>query len=217
MRHLLRTAAAAALALASAVPAALAADPQGNYIVRGIGARPCADYLKAVDTSADAVRPYLSWMEGYLSAINRLQANTFDVSPITSAAVVGQMVRNFCTTQKTLRLETALAQLMNSLHPYRVSAQSQLVEVTVGDANAQIRQSTLLWMQQKMKEQGHFAGTPDGLYGAATQAALTAYQKANNIKETGVPDAATLAHFIQRDSQARAGTPAGAAGTGAKR
>jgi peptidoglycan hydrolase-like protein with peptidoglycan-binding domain len=57
-----------------------------------------------------------------------------------------------------------------------------------------------MWMQQKMKEQGHFKGTPDGLYGAGTKDALVAYQKANKIAETGVPDSTTLAHFIQKET-----------------
>ena len=83
-----------ALLAVAGIPAAQASDPAGNYIVRGIGARPCSDYLKAVGQSPEAVSPYLSWMEGYLTGINRLQPETFDVSPVTSAAVVAQLVVN---------------------------------------------------------------------------------------------------------------------------
>jgi hypothetical protein len=207
MKNIFRTTAAAALLVAMAAGQAHASDPKGNYIVRGIGARPCSDYIKAVNTSADDVRPYLSWMEGYLTGINRLQAKTFDVSPVTSAALVGHMVRNYCSTQPELRFETAVAQLMNFFDPYKVPEQSQLVEVTVGDANAAIRQSTLKWMQTQMKAQGFFAGEPDGLYGASTKAALVAYQKANKIPETGVPDAPTLVQFVQKDSEAKGKKP----------
>ena len=207
MNTILRTTAAAALLVTLAAGQAHASDPKGNYIVRGIGARPCSDYIKAVGTSADDVRPYLSWMEGYLTGINRLQPKTFDVSPVTSAALVGQMVRNFCNTQPTLRFETAVAQLMNFFDDYKVPDQSQLVEVTVGDANAAIRQSSLKWVQAQLKAQGFFTGEPDGLYGASTKTALVAYQKANKIPETGVPDAPTLVHFIQKDTEAKGKKP----------
>jgi peptidoglycan hydrolase-like protein with peptidoglycan-binding domain len=207
MHHIFRTTAAAALLVTLAAGHAHAADPKGNYIVRGIGARPCSDYIKAVGASADQVRPYLSWMEGYLTGINRLQAKTFDVSPVTSAALVGHMVRNFCSTQPELRFETAVAQLMNFFDDYKVPDQSQLVEVTVGDANAAIRQSTLKWMQAQMKAAGFFVGEPDGLYGNSTKTALVAYQKANKIPETGVPDSATLVHFVQKDTEAKAKKP----------
>ncbi|MEN3975876.1 peptidoglycan-binding domain-containing protein [Emcibacter sp. SYSU 3D8] len=217
MKRFLRTTAAARVSAVLALAAmaftgtvsldAHAADSKGNYIVRGIGARPCSDYMAAVGKSATDVMPYMSWMEGYLTGINRLQAQTFDVSPVTEAAIVGQMVRNYCTTQPTLRFETAVAQLMNFFAPYKVTAQSQLVEVTVGDARAALRQSTLKWMQEKLKAQGQFTGTPDGLYGNTTKTALIAFQKAAKIPETGVPDARTLVQFIQNEAQAQGAKP----------
>ncbi|MEN3951744.1 peptidoglycan-binding domain-containing protein [Iodidimonas sp. SYSU 1G8] len=197
------TAAALLMVVAMTGQQAMAADAKGNYIVRGVGARPCSDFLKAVGGTAEDVRPFLSWMDGYLSGLNALQAQTYDVAPFTSAAVIGQMVRNYCNLQPSFRFETAVLELMKVLGPYRVPVQSQLVEVTVGDANAALRQSTLMWMQQKMKEQGFFKGTPDGLYGAGTKDALVAYQKANKIAETGVPDSTTLAHFIQKETGAK--------------
>ena len=204
MNSFIRTTAAAALLVAAmAAQAAHASDSKGNYIVRGIGARPCSDFMAAVDKSAQDVMPYMSWMEGYLTGINRLQAQTFDVSPVTEAAVVGQMVRNYCMTQPALRFETAVAQLMNFFAPYKVTEQSQLVEVTVGDARAALRQSTLKWMQEKMKAQGMFQGTPDGLYGAGSREALLAFQKSAGIPETGVPDARTLVAFIQKEDAAK--------------
>ncbi|MFA5712071.1 peptidoglycan-binding protein [Mycolicibacterium sp.] len=186
-----------ALAVFSLPAAASAGDAEGSYIVRGIGARPCADYVQAVSTSPEAVKPFVSWMEGYLSGLNRLQPETFDITPLTSSAVVGQLVRNHCAANGTLRFETAVAQLMEAMSAYKVSAKSQLIEMTLGDAQAAVRQSTLLWMQQHMKEQGLFRGTPDGLFGADSRQAFLAYQKKHKLKETGVPDATTLVHFMQ--------------------
>ncbi len=203
MNRFLRTTAAAALIIgAMAAQSAQASDPKGNYIVRGIGARPCSDFMAAVSKSAQEALPYVYWMEGYLTGINRLQPQTFDVSPVTEAAIVSQMVRNYCSAQPTLRFETAIAQLMNFFAPYKVAEQSQLVEVTVGDARAALRQSTLKWMQEKMKAQGLFAGNPDGLYGSTTKDALLKFQKAAKIPETGVPDARTLVTFIQKEAEA---------------
>jgi hypothetical protein len=208
MKNVLRTSAVAALLIAAlATSDAHASDPKGNYIVRGIGARPCSDYMAAVGKTAQDVVPYISWMEGYLTGINRLQPQTFDVSPVTEAAIVGQMVRNYCSTQPTLRFETAVAQLMNFFAPYKVPEQSQLVEVTVGDGRAALRQSTLKWMQERLKAQGLFTGTPDGLYGVSTKTALMAFQKANKIPETGVPDARTLVAFIQKETESKGAKP----------
>lgn len=190
------------LIAAATASSASAGDANGNYIVRGIGARACADYLKAADTSPGEVRPYLFWMEGYLSGLNRLQPQTVDVSPVVDTAPIGLIVKNYCQTNPQLKFETAIARIMKYLSPYRIEAQSQMVQVTLGDATAAIRQSTLKWMQGQLQAQGLMKAAPDGLFGAPTREALVAYQKANKLKETGVPDVDTLTLMIQKASAA---------------
>ncbi|MBI1180331.1 MAG: hypothetical protein GC201_07215 [Alphaproteobacteria bacterium] len=92
--------------------------------------------------------------------------------------------------------ETAIGKLTVVLRPYKINQESQLVEITVGDANAAVRQATLKWVQKKLKERGLFKGEPDGLYGTSTREALTAFQKQMKIPETGVPDDRTLLLFM---------------------
>ncbi len=180
---------------------AKAGDASGNYILRGIGAQSCQSFVTAEQTSVEAVRPYVNWMEGYISGINRFQPETFDAAPIISSANVGALVRNLCQLQPDIRFETAVARLMNFFIPYRITAQSQLIEMNVGGADAALRQQTMQWMQEKLAEEGLFAGEANGLFGSDTRAALSAYQQARELPVTGVPDALTIMRFIQEDVQ----------------
>ena len=176
-------------------------DASGNYILRGVGAHACQDFINAEQTGADAVRPYVNWMEGYISGINRFQEETFDAAPVISSSNVGALARNLCRLEPEIRFETAVARLMQFFQPYRITQQSQLIELTVGDTSAAVRQQTLQWMQQKMADEGIFTGEANGLFGSDTRAALSAYQQARELNITGVPDAATIMMFIQDDMQ----------------
>jgi hypothetical protein len=197
MKTTIRTTAAAAILLALAGHAAQASDKDGDYIVRGIGAMQCKEYVQSVDgKNVDQVRSFLSWMDGYLTGVNAVQASTYDVSPITSTALMGQYVLHICRAEPTLLFETAIGQLTRVLKPYKIDESSQLVEITVGDANAAIRQATLIWIQKKLKERGLYKGEPDGLYTAATREALNAFQEQMKIPQTGVPDDRTMLLFM---------------------
>ena len=48
-------------------------------------------------------------------------------------------------------------------------------------------------VQSLLNAGGFEAGTPDGVWGEGSRSAMSAYQKANGLEETGIPDPATLA------------------------
>ncbi|MBQ4168858.1 MAG: peptidoglycan-binding protein, partial [Bacteroidales bacterium] len=47
-------------------------------------------------------------------------------------------------------------------------------------------------MQEFLKEQGFFKGTPSPTYGPATKKAVQQFQKANGLQETGIADSETI-------------------------
>lgn len=185
---------------------AAAADGKGNYIVRGIGAQPCTAYLDVVKTNdAKAIGPFIDWMEGYITAANAFTAGTYDASPVIPPGNMGALLRNVCSNNQNTRLETALRGLLQQLAPYKVAAETGRVEVTKGDHTAVIRQSTLRWMQDVLKQKGLYSGASDGQIGPQVHEALGAYQKSKGLPVTAVPDGATVAAMIQDDVAAKAG------------
>ena len=55
-------------------------------------------------------------------------------------------------------------------------------------------------LQQALKALGYFEGSSDGAYGEATEAAVSRFQLANGLKETGIADSAVFLRIY-------AGTP----------
>jgi len=204
MKHARKMAAALCLTASFATGVAQADDGNGNYILRGVGAQSCKSFVEAEQTSPEAVSPYVNWMEGYISGLNRFQHETFDAAPVIASSNVGALVRNLCSVEPDIRFETAIARLMAFFKPYRIQNQSQLIEMTVGDASAAVRQETLRWMQEKLTEKGLFSGDINGLFGSDTRSALSAYQQAQGLNVTGVPDTRTIMRFIQEDVQPQA-------------
>ena len=63
---------------------------------------------------------------------------------------------------------------------------SDYITLRVGDSGEPVK-----LLQQALKKHKYFTGTVDGKYGQSTYDAVLAFQKANNLRQTGVANAAT--------------------------
>ncbi len=61
-----------------------------------------------------------------------------------------------------------------------------------GQSAVPMTEVVILEIQQKLNDQGHSVGTPDGKMGPSTQKAISDFQKAKGIPQTGQPDQQTL-------------------------
>src|SRR5688572_4084413 len=129
LHSIVRTVVLACLGWMSCLSGALAADGQGTYVVRGLGAQPCSEYVKAVQGGQNSSHDYLVWLEGYLSAINKLTPDTFESLPVVAIGHTGSIIYGSCVKQPKVRLELVVDAVLRSFFPYRVKADSQLVEV----------------------------------------------------------------------------------------
>jgi hypothetical protein len=187
--------AAAAIALMSQAPAQ-AADAKGNFALRGVGSQTCKEMLGELE-KAPAMAPITaSWLLGYMSATNRYEPNTFDISPVTDPQAMFNVLVGLCKAHPDARVQTVANDTLAALGKARVKAESPIVDAKSGSATAQIRQETLLLVQQKLNERGFLKTKPDGTYGAQTEAAVKSFQTAEKLPLTGVPDAPTVIRLL---------------------
>lgn len=194
-----RLAVTASCLMASSV--ALAADAEGDYVVRGMGAHSCADFVARVPSNPAYTQASLVWVEGYLTAHNRLMTKTFDVSFLNETSEVAALVLNACKSRADVRLESILGGIIAALHTSRVETNSPLVEFKDADTKVVLRQSTVKDLQKALKKGGFYRLGIDGLSGPGTMKALSKYQKANGLKVSGLPDADTLIKLFITDQQ----------------
>lgn len=204
MRHV--TAFSMAL-LASVSTTAQAADSGGQFAVRGIGSYDCKTVLGQFNSEDEATRNearqiYTAWISGYLTATNRLSADTFDSFPAVYDSPVLALVLGHCSKNPELMFEQALAGLAAALQPMRVVSQSPLAEAA--DDRLVLRQETVRKVQQKLIDMGLLEGKADGVFGKASEQALRAFQEKHpDSGKDGILDLAAVAIVLsQPDAKA---------------
>lgn len=177
--------------------AVYAADEKGNFVVRGMGTRTCKEFVGAVDQGEGPSHDYMVWMEGYFTSLNKTTPNTFDVLPVVAIGHTASIVYGSCKGTPDSKFENVVSAVVRTFAPYRVKAQSRLVEVSVGDVYAAVRQETMVFIQNALAKEGLYKGKPDGLFSPDLQRALLTYQGSKNLPKTGAPDAPTLLYLIK--------------------
>jgi peptidoglycan hydrolase-like protein with peptidoglycan-binding domain len=176
--------------------AALAADAEGRFALRGFGAERCSDAQAQLEADQGAAANGLSWLLGYMTAINRAQSGTFDVSPITDGNAMLQLVVGLCQQNPDSLVETVAYDLLRTLAVARVESHSPLVETRANGDVAEVRSETLVAMQNRLREMGHLSGSADGIFGPQTRNAIRAFQRSQDMAATGIADSVTILRLL---------------------
>jgi hypothetical protein len=179
-------------ALAVLAGSASAGTRDGRFGVEYTGRTTCEAFLKAqAARSADYGR-YLGFVEGYLTAANRYEPNTFDVAPWQDPRAFGLMLMNHCRRDPKEMLLAAAQKMVVALLPRRLTEFSPLYEVGHGQVRVEVYEAVLRNVQTELAKKGHYAGKVDGKYSTELRSALEAYQTSARLTPTGVPDQPTL-------------------------
>lgn len=186
---------AAAIALMPAV--AFAADSHHDFAVRGIGALQCSGYLnfdeKSVVYRNMAVE---NWLLGYLSAENRLTPDTYDIMALQDPAVFPNAIAVLCKDNPKLTVESVVASLVTQLEPIKVGRNSPILELSAGKYKTAIRQSTLMLVENALREKKYYRGRDEGKFNPELQHALEKFQKEQSLPVTGLPDSDTIVRLL---------------------
>ncbi|MEO8558167.1 MAG: peptidoglycan-binding domain-containing protein [Rhodospirillales bacterium] len=175
---------------------AQAADTKGNFALRGIGSQSCQALLDELQKAPGNAVVAASWVLGYMSATNRYEPDTFDISPVTDAQSIFNVVIGLCKAHPTVRVQTILSDTLAALGKARIKTDSPMVDTKSGTTVASVRTETLVLVQKKLAERGLLKAKADGAYGAQTEAAVKDFQKAEKLPITGVVDSATVIRLL---------------------
>lgn len=171
---------------------AQAADEAENFAVKGAGLARCVDYIEARQSNAPAFYQFGGWINGYLTALNQLKPETYDLAPWQSSDLLAGVILRNCRENPEKRFINTVATMVASLNAQRLLTKSPLVEAHAGETRIRVYQELLRRTQEKLAENGLYQGEPNGLFDQQTEDGLRAYQKAGRLTETGLPDQATL-------------------------
>lgn len=184
-----------AMALVAALLArpAVAEDSNHQFAVEGGGRATCQAFLNArKDEASPEYKRLIGFVEGYLTAANRYEPNTFDLSPWHNEAAFGLILEKHCEDNLEETLVGSLQKLAISFRPIRIARFSRMFEVGYGEHKALVYETIMQRAQAFLQARGLYSGKQDGAYSPAMREALKRFQEQQKLPATGVPDSATL-------------------------
>lgn len=193
-----RAAFVAALYASAQVGAAVAADGDGRYAVDGAGRTACSNFIAARAAAADgeaaagAYRVYAGWIEGYVTAFNHFQSDTFDLTPWQTVELLGAKLAQFCEGQPETQFNDALNLLAQSLYGDRLKEASPVVQLRASGQAVAMYKAMLPRLHAALVAADTDPGPATDQFTPAMAAALKAYQEAEGLPVSGLPDQPTL-------------------------
>ncbi len=95
-----------------------AADDAGDYLVMGLGNLSCKSFL---NEKKEGTAYYLSWLAGYMTAYNYLQADTYSILGKTKTIdQIETWLHDYCAVNGDASFEAAVGNLLKNLKHFRI-------------------------------------------------------------------------------------------------
>jgi len=181
-----------ATALTLAGGTADAADAEGHFGIKGIGASACAEYVQAAGAGSPLVGRYLGWANGYLTRLNQTDPDTFDILPWQSTRMLYVLLGDYCQQHPDKSFGTAVYALTKALQTQRLSHESGVRQYTNDNGSVFLYEEVLRRAQKRLNEATGAGIAINGNLDDATTEALEKFQQANQLQASGLPDEPTL-------------------------
>lgn len=179
-------------ALVGTVTPSFAAGIDGGYSVHGAGLMPCKLFVQARKARDDAYYNLAGWLDGYITARNQFQPDTYDATSFESTPLLLAIIDQHCRKKPKQLFFVVVNSLLTELSHNRIEKKSPLVRVEVAGRSALYYQAVLQRMQTRLKRLGYYHGAQQAGFGEGLRKALAAYQKAHGLPADGFPDQPTL-------------------------
>lgn len=169
-----------------------AGTKSGQFAVEDAGRLSCSAYSKArVARGTDQDR-MVGFVEGYLTAANRYEPETFDLTPWHNHIALAMILDQHCRKNPSDSLVAASQKIVIAMKPQRLSDFSKLLEIKDGKERTIVYQTILERAQTELAKKKLYKGAPDGRYSPELKVALQNFQRTAKLPASGMPDPATL-------------------------
>ncbi len=177
--------------------AAQAADSEGRFAIKGAGLGTCESFTKARAEKSNAYYVFGGWLDGYMTAVNQLTDDTFDMRPWESTELLLFLIDNHCKKNPKGNFFRIVNTIRVLLQDDRLRQASAVVEARVDDKMVRLYRETMRRVQTALTNRDRYQGAIDGSYGPMTRNAIEAFQADENIPVTGLPDQLTLLRLLR--------------------
>lgn len=187
-------------AIFSALPTAYAANA-GAFAIKGIGATDCAIAVREYTAGTPNAMMYGGWIYGYLTAINQVSPDTFDLAPWQDLNTLTNFVVEFCKKNPKTPFAQATFKMAVALNPQRQKTRTDYIHFPVNGKGYTMYAATIQLVSSRLTAKGFLkpkAASQKPEFTADMIAGIKAFQTSRKLKPTGEPDQQTLFELLQR-------------------
>lgn len=175
------------------------ADMNNRFAASGAGVATCSRFVEARTAKSEEYFLFGGWVDGYFSARNQFEKETYTLLPWQSIDVLSGFLTDYCNKNPQHAFQRAVMVMAQALIPDRLTKSSKRIAVAVGPYKSDFFVEVLIRLQKKLTALGFYHGTQNGQYDDDTASALRYFQKKNAIAVTGFPDQLTLYRLFLHD------------------
>ena len=196
----LRCAPFAVCALLVCSSPAVAADPQGQFAIKGGGQQSCGTFLTAWEERSSDLGLYAGWIDGYLTGLNQFTDSTYDLASWQTSDTLMGLTQSVCLQAPgETRFMDAFFQIVRVITPSRIMVQSPLVALIHEGESTVAYGPVIARLKARLEELGHGEMLTQGeAFDPATATAIAVFQEAEGLPATGLPDQRTLFELFHR-------------------
>lgn len=173
----------------------------GAFAIKGIGATDCTVAVREYAAGTPNAMMYGGWIYGYLTAMNQVSPDTFDLAPWQDLNTLTSFVVEFCKKNPKTTFAQATFKMAVALNPQRQKTRTDYIHFPVNGKGYTMYASTIQMVANKLAAKGLLKTKPGSQKPEFTPdmiAALKAFQTSRKLKPTGEPDQQTLFELLQR-------------------
>lgn len=172
---------------------AYAADENGKFAIKGGGLQTCVKFVEAMDAGSQDVALYGGWIEGFITAQNQQNDDTFDITPWQTTNTLLSLTKAVCEqANEGARFVDGFAGVYRLLFPSRLRTESEPLGLSNGEARSVAYREILKRVQIALRDQGYDIPDEDGNFDQAAIGQLIEYQRSKGLTASGLPDQPTL-------------------------
>lgn len=170
-------------------PVVQGGDSNNSYAIKGAGIAKCSKFIEFQQKKSDIYLVFGGWIEGYLTAINQQQANTFDLAPWQSTQLLLVATESICKQKPEMQFQEAVQILTAQLAQQRIAQGGKFVTID----QYVFQEEVVKRMKEALKARGLYNGnTNNAQYNDKVKSAVKQFQKSIKQPETGLPEQGTL-------------------------
>jgi hypothetical protein len=134
---------------------ACAKDQDGMFAVKGVGVLNCQAYIEAALEGERELAQYAGYLTGYISAVNEVQPDTFDLLPWQHVDTLMLLMLERCRRAPQMNFGAAVSGMASYFDQRKLTSRADKVRVGSGDTGTELYEPVVAEIEAALVRRGY--------------------------------------------------------------